>query len=649
MNSGKFILRLRTALKLSVAVSLALFLGFHFQLEVPRWAAITAALVIAGPAFVAGEEPYTGAVLHRSLLRIFGSLLGCLAALIIIMATAPAPTLMLLLCCLWIGLCTWRSTLVSPDRSYGWALSGYTALIIVVTAMSTPGAIGLAPKFVIERSAEILLGVGSAVIAEIVFLPRSAKAEVDSLSEQLLVAHYQIIRDLCLSPQTLLPMPRWVTLQRQTARLGQVARHLALEHPHRYRAAQRAERLFRLSLTLLTQAYALQCLLLQTPDPMQKDIARIFVHEAHSPEDIRQQIKHLHWLHYTSSPGIPVVLLRWLGNMLRYRLLLQGISASQAIHPVEKKLLEKTETATLKSAEQHFALINGLRAFTASFAGALLWGWTGWSAGSSFMIIIAVMCSLVMRTPSPIRTALDFIQGMLFSLPLGALYFLIIIPATQQSLFLLLFSISILIFITGWAGQKQIPGMMGTIVGTLGLLVLSNPMSFNFLSFVDSALGQLIGSGITFLVILLAGDNSTARTQRALLCSLIRPAIRQLFARPNKTEDMLPALYAYLERLRQVAPGDEQGQRLAMNLIACWFMLRDGLQQPITADPHLLKEAELALDGMAGALNSGQRKKSYIRLLQLLRKGQPLSAVPDVFRAFSVLRRDLFHYRKAFK
>ncbi|UMQ32432.1 hypothetical protein MJ567_16570 [Escherichia coli] len=30
---------------------------FHFQLETPRWAVLTAAIVAAGPAFAAGGEP----------------------------------------------------------------------------------------------------------------------------------------------------------------------------------------------------------------------------------------------------------------------------------------------------------------------------------------------------------------------------------------------------------------------------------------------------------------------------------------------------------------------------------------------------------------------------------------------------------------
>lgn len=48
---------IRFALKLACAIVLALFVGFHFQLETPRWAVLTAAIVAAGPAFAAGENP----------------------------------------------------------------------------------------------------------------------------------------------------------------------------------------------------------------------------------------------------------------------------------------------------------------------------------------------------------------------------------------------------------------------------------------------------------------------------------------------------------------------------------------------------------------------------------------------------------------
>lgn len=53
------------------------------------------------------------------------------------------------------------------------------------------------------------------------------------------------------------------------------------------------------------------------------------------------------------------------------------------------------------------------------------------------MVMIAVVTSLAMRLPNPRMVAIDFIYGTLAALPLGLLYFLVIIPNTQQSMLLL--------------------------------------------------------------------------------------------------------------------------------------------------------------------------------------------------------------------
>lgn len=146
---------LRFAIKLAFAIVLALFVGFHFQLETPRWAVLTAAIVAAGPAFAAGGEPYSGAIRYRGMLRIVGTFIGCIAALTIVILMIRTPLLMLMVCCIWAGFCTWISSLVRVENSYAWGLSGYTALIIIITIQANPL---LAPQFAVERCSEIVLG-----------------------------------------------------------------------------------------------------------------------------------------------------------------------------------------------------------------------------------------------------------------------------------------------------------------------------------------------------------------------------------------------------------------------------------------------------------------------------------------------------------
>lgn len=159
---------LRFAVKLAFAVVLALFVGFHFQLETPRWAVLTAAIVAAGPAFAAGGEPYSGAIRYRGMLRIVGTFIGCIAGLAIIIVLIRTPLLMLMVCCIWAGFCTWLSSLVRVENSYAWGLAGYTALIIVVTIQTEPL---LAPQYAVERCSEIVVGILCAIVADLLFSP----------------------------------------------------------------------------------------------------------------------------------------------------------------------------------------------------------------------------------------------------------------------------------------------------------------------------------------------------------------------------------------------------------------------------------------------------------------------------------------------
>ena len=82
------------------------------------------------------------------MLRIIGTFIGCIAALTIIILMIRTPLLMLIVCCIWAGFCTWVSSLVKVENSYAWGLAGYTALIIIITIQSEPL---LAPQFTIRR------------------------------------------------------------------------------------------------------------------------------------------------------------------------------------------------------------------------------------------------------------------------------------------------------------------------------------------------------------------------------------------------------------------------------------------------------------------------------------------------------------------
>ncbi|XPE57432.1 FUSC family protein [Shigella flexneri] len=92
----------------------------------------------------------------------------CIVAPAIIIAMIRAPLLMLLVCSIWAGFCTWISSLVRVENSHAWGLSGYTAPIIVITIQAEPL---LMPQFAgraLQRY--FVLGIICAIVADLRFV-----------------------------------------------------------------------------------------------------------------------------------------------------------------------------------------------------------------------------------------------------------------------------------------------------------------------------------------------------------------------------------------------------------------------------------------------------------------------------------------------
>ncbi|MGS9073877.1 FUSC family protein, partial [Salmonella enterica subsp. enterica serovar Infantis] len=63
------------------------------------------------------------------------------------------------------------------------------------------------------------------------------------------------------------------------------------------------------------------------------------------------------------------------------------------------------------------------------------------------------------------------------------------------------------------------------LASTINIIVLDNPMTFHFSQFLDSALGQIVGCMLAFIVILLVRDKSKDRTGRVLLNHFVYAAV----------------------------------------------------------------------------------------------------------------------------
>lgn len=205
-----------------------------------------------------------------------------------------------------------------------------------------------------------------------------------------------------------------------------------------------------LSLTLITQACETFLILQNHPDYLKSHLRLLLSEPADTVSAIHRRMKLMRQvIAATPSRDTPLTLYTWVGSATRYLLLMKGVKSNSRISGVEASVLTTQQEVTAPSAEGRHAMINGLRTGIATALGCLFWLWTGWSAGSACMVMVAVVTSLAMRLPNPLMVAKDFVIGMSAALPIGALYYMLIMPSTQQSLLLLCLALSILAFIIG--------------------------------------------------------------------------------------------------------------------------------------------------------------------------------------------------------
>lgn len=186
--------------------------------------------------------------------------------------------------------CARISSLVRIENSYAWGLAGYTALIIVITIQPEPL---LTPQFAVERCSEIVIGIVCAIMADLLFSPRSIKQEVDRELESLLVAQYQLMQ-LCIKhgDGEVVDKARGDLVRRTTALQG-MRSNLNMESSRWARANRRLKAINTLSLTLITQSCETYLIQNTRPELITDTFREFFDTPVETAQDVHKQLKRL--------------------------------------------------------------------------------------------------------------------------------------------------------------------------------------------------------------------------------------------------------------------------------------------------------------------------------------------------------------------
>jgi uncharacterized membrane protein YccC len=148
------------AIRVWLAMILALFVSFWLQLEAPASAAVTVGIL---------AEPTRGQALDKAGFRLLATVVSVIASIAITGLFSQARDLILAAFAVWIGICVFAANLLDGYRAYAAVLSGYTVAIIATQQIDTPQHVfesGMA------RGAAIVVGILSmAVVNTLMFAP----------------------------------------------------------------------------------------------------------------------------------------------------------------------------------------------------------------------------------------------------------------------------------------------------------------------------------------------------------------------------------------------------------------------------------------------------------------------------------------------
>ncbi|HUH84867.1 MAG TPA: FUSC family protein, partial [Stellaceae bacterium] len=165
------------ALRIWVAMVVALFAAFWLQLAGASAAAVTVAILALQT---------RGQTYQKAIYWLLATISGIVASFVLAGFFAQVRDLLLIGFAGWLGLCIYVGALLDGNRAFGAILSGYTVAQVAVTQIDSPQNIFLAG---VNRGAAILVGIAAlALVSELFAAPNVH----EGLSGKLTAAHRRV-------------------------------------------------------------------------------------------------------------------------------------------------------------------------------------------------------------------------------------------------------------------------------------------------------------------------------------------------------------------------------------------------------------------------------------------------------------------------
>jgi uncharacterized membrane protein YccC len=532
------------SLKSFAASMLALYLALRIGLPRPFWAMMTAYVV---------SHPFSGAVRSKAVYRVGGTILGSAATVLLVPALANSPELLSLALALWVGICLYVSLLDRTPRSYVFMLAGYTAALIGFSAVTEPATIF---DVALARVEEITLGIVCATLVHSLVFPQSLGPVLLARLDHAIGDAQRWIRDALAGGNGAQGQHDRRKLAGDITELRLMSTHLPFDTSHlrwtssAIRALQdRLAAMVPLLSAVEDRLHALRQLEGTGPSPRWRALLNDITNWSEdgkpgTPERVMQLRQAIAGLtpevdrHASWSQVLKVNLAARLHALVdaceECQNLRRHIDAGlHGALPTEARRQPGSSPRVLHR-DHGLALLSAFAAVIAIAACCAFWIGTAWPAGSAAAMMAAVFCSFFATQDDPVPGIKLFMNYTLLSIPISALYLLVLLPAVHSFEMLVLVTAPVFLLLGIYVARPTTSmRAMAMLFGVATTLSLQDTATSDLISFINGMLAQIAGIAAAALFTSLFRSVSAEWTARRLL----RAGWTEL-ARMGRTERM---------------------------------------------------------------------------------------------------------------
>jgi uncharacterized membrane protein YccC len=556
------------ASKTFLAAMLALYIAFSLGLERPYWAMASAYIA---------SQPLSGATRSKAVYRLVGTLAGASAAVALVPALVDSPPLLSLALALWVAGCLYLSLLDRTPRSYACMLAGYTAAIIGFPSVATPGAMF---ETALTRVEEIAIGVTLAsVVASVIFPRPVGPALITRIDGWLANARNWSVDALSNHDITAAPVRRLAADGVEINLLASQLSYDAIAWETQHFGLLRA-RMIMLVPVLASITDRMSALRTTMPEPaatLAADLADWV--DAAPGEPPQPLLSRIDALEASVAPRADWSASLLTSLLMRMRELTQILTdcatlrrqLATAGRPDATELLFAPEAsaAPMWHRDYGMALLSALACATAILLCCTAWIATAWSQGAVATEMVAVACSFFAAQDDPVPAIMQFLVWSVVGVTVDGILLFGVLPAVSGfPTLMLVLAPPFLIGSVLVALPATTRGGMAFTANAATFLALEDAYDARFTSFVNGALGFLLGLALAAIVTRLIRSVGAGFSARRLLRVIwlevaVAAETRGRRDRARYAGIMLDRLGLIVPRLAESEPGDGMADGLA--------------------------------------------------------------------------------------